>query len=230
MHGLLAASTCFLFNGVERSLGFILAEQGYDVWLGNARGTTYSRKHITMDPSDDKSNFWNFSWHEIGYYDIPASIDYVLEKTKQENLIYIGHSQGSTSFFVMTSERPEYNDKVKLMVAMAPVALLGNVPNSAAKELAKNMKILELITNAVNFYEVLPQWQIFSVIVEEYCMEGSPTQQKCIDLYKSAMGSSTEQLNAVIYNEYFIWSKHWLNLFLDNDSNLLFIFPGGCVN
>lgn len=204
MHGLLASSTCFIFNGVERSLAFILAEQGYDVWLGNARGTTYSRKHISLDPADDKSNFWDFTWHEIGYYDVPASIDYVLQKTNQESLIYIGHSQGTTSFYVMASERPEYNEKVKLAVSMAPVAFMTNIPNPASKELAKNVKILELIANAVSFYEVLPQWQIFSVIVEESCMEGSPLQQKCIDLYKSIMGSSDEQLNAVKYYKNFI--------------------------
>jgi hypothetical protein len=47
--------------------GYVLADLGYDVWLGNYRGNTYSRKHINPDkfptdaisPSDQ--SFWEFS-------------------------------------------------------------------------------------------------------------------------------------------------------------------------
>lgn len=56
-------------------------------------------------------------------------IDYVLEITGQEKLFYIGHSQGTTSFWVMGAERPEYNDKIKLMVALAPIAYMSNLSN-----------------------------------------------------------------------------------------------------
>lgn len=43
-------------------------------------------------------------------------LDYVLMKTGQDQLIYLGHSQGVTSAFVMLSERPEYNEKISLLV------------------------------------------------------------------------------------------------------------------
>lgn len=197
MPGLLATSTCFFFNGIENSLAFLLAEEGYDVWLGNARGTTYARKHVTLNPDDDKSEFWNFSWHEIGVFDVPASIDYVLQQTQQKSLIYVGHSQGTTNFFVMASERPEYNQKVKLAVSLAPVAFMPNIPNSASKQLAKNVKILELIANAINFYEILPQLKIFGVLVEQFCGVGAETQEKCIEIYEKIMGANENQLNAV---------------------------------
>lgn len=103
-----------------------MADHGYDVWLGNARGNYYSRKHTTLNP-DKSIKFWLFSWHEIGYYDIPACIDYILEKTNREKLHYIGHSQGTTVFFVMTSMKPEYNEKVILMQALAPVAFVSHL-------------------------------------------------------------------------------------------------------
>lgn len=39
-------------------LAFILADQGYDVWLGNARGNLYSKAHVTYNV--DSPAFWNF--------------------------------------------------------------------------------------------------------------------------------------------------------------------------
>ncbi len=54
-------------------------------------------------------------------------IDYVLQQTGFEKLHYIGHSQGTTSFFVMASERPAYNDKILSMQALAPVAFMSNL-------------------------------------------------------------------------------------------------------
>lgn len=77
---------------------YILADQGYDVWIGNARGNKYSRAHTYLDP-DTGVDFWDFTWHQIGVYDLPAMIDYVLEQTGQEDMFYIGHSQVIITFF-----------------------------------------------------------------------------------------------------------------------------------
>lgn len=60
----------------------------------------------------------------MGYYDLPACIDYILGQTKYKKLHYVGHSQGTAIFFVLTSMRPEYNDKIAHMSALAPVAYL----------------------------------------------------------------------------------------------------------
>lgn len=95
---------------------------GYDVWIGNARGNIFSRNHTTLDPNDAK--FWQFSFHEIGYFDLPAMIDYALNYTNQENLVYIGHSQGGTISFVLLSEREEYNEKIAIAHEMAPGVIL----------------------------------------------------------------------------------------------------------
>ncbi len=40
----------------------MLADAGYDVWLGAVRGNTYGRKHISLDPDVDAKQFWDFSY------------------------------------------------------------------------------------------------------------------------------------------------------------------------
>lgn len=115
-HGLLCSSADWVVLGKGKALAYLLADAGYDVWLGNARGNTNSRKHQYLSP--DHKDFWNFSWHEIGQIDLPAMIDFVLLNTGEKDLHYIGHSQGTTAFFVMTSLRKEMNAKIRTMHAL----------------------------------------------------------------------------------------------------------------
>ena len=67
------------------------------------------------------------SWHELGTKDLPAVIDYILQTTGSEQIFYAGHSQGTTQFYVMGSERPEYNSKIRAMFSLAPVAFMSNL-------------------------------------------------------------------------------------------------------
>ena len=39
-------------------------------------------------------DFWNFSMDLFAFHDIPDSIHYILETTRQPSLSYIGFSQG----------------------------------------------------------------------------------------------------------------------------------------
>lgn len=118
-HGLSATCGCFISLSPNRSIGFILADNGYDVWLMNTRGSIYSNRHVRI-PESNKKKFYDFSFHEIGYFDIPASIDFILNKTNQTKLQYFGHSQGGTTFLIMGSTRPEYNQKISLATIIGP--------------------------------------------------------------------------------------------------------------
>ena len=50
----------------------MLASAGFDVWLGNNRGTRYSRKNTRLNPDTDASEFFKYSFFELGQYDAPA--------------------------------------------------------------------------------------------------------------------------------------------------------------
>ncbi|XP_063447132.1 gastric triacylglycerol lipase-like [Mytilus trossulus] len=124
-HGLLADSSCYLFNGYNGSLGFILADAGYDVWLGNSRGNTYSMKHTKYNSTQEQ--FWDFSWQDMADKDLPAMVDYTLKTTNQTSLVYIGHSQGTLTGFTGFSRNRQLAKKVKLFIALAPIAKLADV-------------------------------------------------------------------------------------------------------
>ena len=50
-----------------------LAEAGYDVYIGNNRGTNHSQERTDGLKPEDKE-FWNFTWADMGIYDDIANI------------------------------------------------------------------------------------------------------------------------------------------------------------
>uniref|UniRef100_A0A336L176 Lipase n=1 Tax=Culicoides sonorensis TaxID=179676 RepID=A0A336L176_CULSO len=124
IHGLLCSSSMWVVSPFKNksALAFNLADDAYDVWMVNVRGTTLSRGHKKKNISE--TAYWDFSFHEIGLYDISKTIDFVLHKTGSNNLNVICHSQGCTSLLVLLSLRPEYNEKVSsAYLSTAPVFL-----------------------------------------------------------------------------------------------------------
>lgn len=88
-------------------------------------------------------NFYSYSLNEIGKYDLPAAIDYILFNTKVQQLHYVGYSMGTCVFYIMASERPEYQPKIRSQVSLAPVAYLYNT-RSFLKYIAPYAKILNV--------------------------------------------------------------------------------------
>lgn len=87
--------------------------------------------------------FNGYSLHELGTYDLPAIIDYILLKTKTSQLHYVGFSMGTSVFFIMASEKPEYQPKIRSQISLAPVAYLSNT-RSILRYVAPYAKVLNV--------------------------------------------------------------------------------------
>lgn len=135
-HGLLMNSEIWVANvDPNRCLPFVLADMGYDVWLGNNRGNKYSKKHVTHNPNSIA--FWNFSIDDFALYDIPDTINYILYIVSQKDLVYIGFSQGSAQAFATLSINPELNKKVRLFIALAPAMAPPGLQNTIVDSLMR---------------------------------------------------------------------------------------------
>ncbi|CAG9858847.1 unnamed protein product [Phyllotreta striolata] len=192
-HGLLAASSDWVLLGPERGLGYLLADAGYDVWLGNVRGNRYSKNHTTYSVASEE--FWNFSWHEIGMIDIPTMIDYVLKMTGKSQLYHVGHSQGTTTFYVMASQRPDYNKKVKLHISLAPIAYMNHLFSPLLRVLAIGTMPLSSTLKLIGQYEFLPSSGFFSKLMDNICDQGLE-KVLCKNSFFAMAGFSPNQMNA----------------------------------
>jgi len=79
-HGLTDTGFTWLVPQWENCLPKLLVDQGYDLWLTNSRGSRYSFEHEKYTTKDKK--FWEFTFNEMGVYDIPAHVDYIKNYTK----------------------------------------------------------------------------------------------------------------------------------------------------
>lgn len=155
-HGLLDSSAAWVLNLPHQSLGFLLADHGMDVWMGNVRGNSYSKRHVTLNPESAK--FWEFCFDDMAKYDFPAMINYALNHTGQSELTYVGYSQGTIMAFAALSENQALQEKVKMFFAMAPVTRMSHVTD-ALKRLAYLSNKIQWLFEFLGINEFLPNSQ-----------------------------------------------------------------------
>eukprot|EP01133_Synstelium_polycarpum_P001111 gene1111-1269_t len=137
MHGFMQTSEAWLCRtDPQQSLPFILADAGYDVWLGNNRGNKYSYKHTTYTPNQER--FWNWSLDELVRYDLPSFVDFITERTRLPSISYIGFSQGTAQGWASLSTNTSLANKINLFIALAPVATVKGFSNPMIDSLARS--------------------------------------------------------------------------------------------
>lgn len=194
-HGLLCSSSDWVLLGPESGLAYLLSDQGYDVWMGNARGNRYSRKHAKYSPTFKK--FWNFDWHEIGIYDLTAMIDYVLFTQNQTQVTYIGHSQGTTTYFVTGSMIPKFSSKIKSAHLLSPVAFMGHIESTLIYLLAPVLGHPNGMVEVLGSAEFLPNTEVMEVLGQKACSDEAKYQELCANVLFLIAGRDDANLNRV---------------------------------
>jgi lysosomal acid lipase/cholesteryl ester hydrolase len=129
----------WVMNTPETAPAFVLARNGYDVWLGNNRGNRFSNSHVSMTVEDKE--FWDFYQEDMGLYDLPALILFIKEKTGQESISYVGHSEGTTQLFMGGSLLPDFfRIHINLAIMTGPVACTANIPSPMIRFAASKIK------------------------------------------------------------------------------------------
>ncbi|KAK9503557.1 hypothetical protein O3M35_010090 [Rhynocoris fuscipes] len=204
--GLSLASDCWLLTGRKTDLAFQLADAGYDVWLGDRRGNWYSRAHVQYKPTSKE--FWDFSFHESAIYDLPVFIDGIIHRTKYSKVIFFGHSMSGTEFFVLMSVRPEYNDKIKIGIQFAPVAIAVPIKELKSPIWATVFSISDIIYRTLNYegkYELAPR---DAKLVETFrkCCAPSNFQEACFTFFGLSFGDNRQNYNKTLMGEKM---SHW---------------------
>lgn len=128
-HGVLDSTWMWVINPTVKSIALQLYDFGFDVWMANNRGNYFSSAWNRSESVAHSDAFWNFSFADMGIFDVPANIDYILNHTGKAHLQYVGHSQGTTQFFI-AAQTPGLSEflqkKVSQFIALSPVAFIGN--------------------------------------------------------------------------------------------------------
>eukprot|EP00742_Colponemidia_sp_Colp-10_P001844 GILJ01001974.1.p1 GENE.GILJ01001974.1~~GILJ01001974.1.p1 ORF type:complete len:384 (+),score=50.19 GILJ01001974.1:99-1250(+) len=160
--GILADADFFVMTFADRCVSFKLADAGYDVWVMAPRGTRGSSRHRTLTPQSRE--YWDFSFEEMGVFDVSACVDFILKQTNATKISYLGHSQGNAQMWAGLALKPELNDKLNVILAVAPVAYTGNQTSEAISAFADSGAPRLMYENGVN--EIDPtdktKWHLLS--------------------------------------------------------------------
>ena len=169
-HGLEADMMQWVTQWPDVAHAFVLSRAGYDVWLGNNRGTTYSLGHVSLKSSSKE--YWQFDWEEMGVYDTPAVIDFILKQTGFPQLSYIGHSEGTTQVMAGAALKPDlYSSKINIAFFLAPPASMKHNDIAINKILTQplSLKLILDTLDAVHVWNLLPRNYLTSKAMQLVC-------------------------------------------------------------
>ncbi|XP_065309604.1 lipase lipl-1-like [Dermacentor albipictus] len=190
VHGVVSSAADWVINKPNLSAGFLMADQGYDVWLINARGVPYSNYHVNLTTNDRE--FWDWSFEDIGCYDVAVAVDLVLNNTGRSNLSILAWSQGFTEVLVLLSLRPEYNDKVTVVAGYAPVANITHIETPLTL-VALPAELIKAGIDVLTRGALLTSSVLTQTFIGEFC--NTRLRGACFLPIQIAVGASSEQLN-----------------------------------
>lgn len=195
-HPLLSSSSDWIILGPGKALAYLLADEGFDVWMMNVRGNTYSLNHTTL--STKSAAFWDFTYHEHATQDLPALIQYVVRETGEQQLQYVGFSMGTTIMFIMASERPDMARHIRMFTGLGPVTSLVHTKSRTFRVLAHTTPVLMRTSAFFGIHSFLPSTAALRTAGEIFCSDGSLTQPLCVGLIDALSGRNDKQTNSTL--------------------------------
>ncbi|XP_063921265.1 lipase member K-like [Zophobas morio] len=122
-HGIIVNTGHYVDLG-SRSCAFYFVDKGYQVWLGNVRGSAYSRKHKNLTTRDPQ--FWTYNLDSIVEYDLPALISFVYNKSGHK-VHYGGDSFGTTVGVMLAASNKEVSSMLQSVVLLGPAVYIHNL-------------------------------------------------------------------------------------------------------
>ncbi|XP_058227765.1 triacylglycerol lipase 2 isoform X2 [Rhododendron vialii] len=171
----------WLLNSPDESLAFILANNGFDVWISNIRGTRFSRRHATLNANDPE--FWNWTWDDLVMHDLPSVIDFVFKQTGQK-INYVGHSMGTLIALASFSEGKQV-DKVKSAALLSPIAYLSHMTTALGVVAARTF--VGEITKLFGLAEFNPKGAPVANLLKALCAQPGVD---CYDLMAALTGKN----------------------------------------
>ncbi|WKY09335.1 hypothetical protein Q1695_002024 [Nippostrongylus brasiliensis] len=192
-HGLESSSSNWVTNLPHQSAGFVFADAGFDVWLGNMRGNTYSRRHLDLKPNSNK--FWEHTWDEMAQYDLPAMIYHALLVSGQPHVYYVGHSQGTLTMFSKLSSDQEFANKIKMFFALAPVGSVRHIRGLLKKLVDDLSSEFTAWTKVFGMQQFLPNNWLTKSVTSGFCGNNALQEELCKHVLFAMCGPDPKGLN-----------------------------------
>ncbi|XP_074340628.1 triacylglycerol lipase 2-like isoform X1 [Apium graveolens] len=165
----------------------VITEDGYILRLFRFREGRTKKSQIKMKQSVLLQHgllvdYWDFTFSEMGKYDLPANLNFVYQQTGQK-VHYIGHSQGTTMMFAGFNEW-RVEERVKSLTMLSPAVFLNHMPFGLVKIVAK--AYIGEIAGAFGLRDVNVMIEPFGTMIRAFCaVQGS----NCFELIYFILGS-----------------------------------------
>jgi len=193
-HGLLSSSADWVVTGPGHGLAFHLADAGYDVWMGNYRGNTYSRNH--KDPKLSKKQYWTFSWDEMARFDLPAMLKHMMAVTGSTRFFYIGHSMGTLTYYTACNYHDWIAPATRLMVGYGPHTTVQHMQSPVFNLLAEYVDNIQWILSELSVYDFLPSNALLDWAASKVCNDDMSTQAVCRNILFLVCGYNKHEMNS----------------------------------